>query len=508
MDETRVKSRFKLRLPWQRPTDPTKAVIGSAHGHFAAGDFVAGERVLLSGLNQFPDSLSLKTELAELAITQKNWQLARDRWEHILECHDERPPVTALVRAVYALRNCGAAFEAAATARHGLTLYPGSAPLLRELARSATAREDWSEALSAWTNVLQSELGRMSSEAFASVSRSLRNLGKVKEAGAIIQTALLEFPRDVCLLAERAVLENYNKGSFGGSLGRSDRRFQSVEIVVCVFDALDKTKKCLEALTLTTGQEQLITVVDDASKPEVRDFLLSFVSRGSNRRLLINKTNQGYTKSANRALHAARADWALLLNSDTLVTDGWLDGLLQCANSDPALGAVGPLSNAATVQSLPWAEPAMEEDGSPRLEDVECVAEQVRSLSVKAYPKVPMLNGFCLMLKMSALGEVGYLDEVRFPRGYGEENDLCLRLLERGYKLAIADDVYVYHSRSASFGSNVREELTAKAVETLRELWPGYSYRYVSDVIHELPALRQLRSGLKGLEGVEQTSCN
>ena len=45
------------------------------------------------------------------------------------------------------------------------------------------------------------------------------------------------------------------------------------------------------------------------------------------------------------------------------------------------------------------------------------------------------------------------LNTAAFPAGYGEENDLCLRAGKAGVKLAVADDVYVYHVKSASFGS-------------------------------------------------------
>ena len=107
-----------------------------------------------------------------------------------------------------------------------------------------------------------------------------------------------------------------------------------------------------------------------------------------------------------------------------------------------------------------------------------------------------MLNGFCLMLHKPTLDVIGYLDETNFPLGYGEENDLCLRLLISGYKLAIADFVYVYHSQSASFGLSKKRQLTANAVETLKRLWPEYSYAYISKVIGEIPALRHLRAAL------------
>ena len=314
--------------------------------------------------------------------------------------------------------------------------------------------------------------------------RSRRNLSDVHVARSLLKRAKAEFPRDVRLLSEQAVLENYPQPE--PACNEDPQSYPAVEVVVCVYNALDQTRACLEALSHSTATE-FITIVDDASEEGVHEFLLQYTAKAPGRRLLKNETNQGYTKSANRGLKSARADWVVLLNSDTLVTTGWLDGLLRCALSDPRIRAVGPMSNSAKFQSLPWCDEAMTAN------HVESQAALVRKLSARAYPRVPILNGFCLMLHRPTLDNVGHLDEVNFPIGYGEENDLCLRLLVAGHQLAIADDVYVYHSRSASFGCEKRKAFSENATETLKRLWSGYSYRYVTDVIEELPAIRRLK---------------
>jgi len=361
------------------------------------------------------------------------------------------------------------------------------------LARLAVARKDWSEAARRWQQVLVTELGRVSSEAYAGLIRALRNCGSVAEAEIALREARERFPRDFRILAEQAILENFAQLPRARRAAFSEPIRTQVEIIVCVYNAFDETRACLEALAARTPDGQLLTLVDDASHPEVRDFLKGFVAQAPGRRLLINEVNQGYTRSANRGLKAARADWALLLNSDTLVTEGWLRGLLECAASESSIRAVGPLSNAATFQSLPWADGIFEKGRMPDAETLESVAARVREVSSAAFPKVPLLNGFCIMLHKPTLDKVGYLDQTKFPRGYGEENDLCLRFLVCDHKLAIADNVFVYHARSASFGSDVRKELTANAVETLKRLWPGYSYNYISEVVQEIPALQQIR---------------
>lgn len=454
----------------------------------SSGQVVEAEQVLLDGLRTYPNSIALLTELAEIASSREEWSLAAVRWVSVLEAHGRRAPATSFVSAAIALRNSGSLEKAVRVANTGLKVHRGNTALIKELTRSATTREDWTNAANLWQQILQSELGWVSSEAVAMLIRSRRNLGDFKAARLLLAEAQDKFPRDVRLLAERAVSENYPQPK--QAYDKDPPSYPPVEVVVCVYNALDQTRACLEALALSTATE-LITIVDDGSDEGVHEFLLQYTAEAPGRRLLRNETNQGYTKSANRGLKSARADWVVLLNSDTLVTTGWLKGLLRCALSGPLIRAVGPMSNAATFQSLPWCNG---EADVQSLNQVETQAARVRKLSSRVFPKVPMLNGFCLMLHRPTLDEVGYLDEENFPVGYGEENDLCLRLFVAGYQLAIADDTYVYHSRSASFGCGKRKLLTRSAVETLKRLWPGYSYHYISDVVQEIPALRQLKA--------------
>jgi GT2 family glycosyltransferase len=75
-------------------------------------------------------------------------------------------------------------------------------------------------------------------------------------------------------------------------------------------------------------------------------------------------------------------------------------------------------------------------------------------------PSVPVLNGFCSLFRSNAIRHIGLLDEKRFPKGYGEENDYCLRLTDAGYRLLVCEDAYVYHVKSASFGHETRVKLS------------------------------------------------
>lgn len=94
-----------------------------------------------------------------------------------------------------------------------------------------------------------------------------------------------------------------------------------------------------------------------------------------------------------------------------------------------AVGIAGPLSNAASWQSVPklfeqndWAKNSL-----PEKMNLEQMSNLVENRSDKCYPEVPLLNGFCLMVKREVIDKIGYFDQETFSEGYGEENDYCIR---------------------------------------------------------------------------------
>ena len=224
-----------------------------------------------------------------------------------------------------------------------------------------------------------------------------------------------------------------------------------VSVVVPVYNGARCLPRCLGSLLRQTHPRVEVIVVDDGSGPETRDFLQEYLQTRPGL-LLRNEQALGYTHAANMGMRAAEAPYLVLLNSDTIVSEQWLERLVQCMESDPAVGIVGPLSNTASWQSVPelLSESGTDWSDNPLPPDL-CVADMaaaVAEVSLRRYPKVGILNGFCMLIRKRALDEVGLFDEERFAGGYGEENDFCLRTTAAGWRMAVADDCYVSHAQS------------------------------------------------------------
>ncbi|WP_419759112.1 glycosyltransferase [Acidisoma sp.] len=249
-----------------------------------------------------------------------------------------------------------------------------------------------------------------------------------------------------------------------------------VDVVIPVYRGLDATRRCLRSLLrdpkpgLRSPLHRII-VIDDAS-PEPA--LSRYLDRLAARRfihLLRNPANLGFVASVNRGIAEAGARDVVLLNADTEVPADWLGRLMGHAYSHSRVATVSPFSNNATLCSYPAVEggPLPFGETLARI-DAACLAANAgRSVTV------PTTVGFCMYLRRDALDELGNFDADTFGRGYGEENDYCMRANAAGWRHLLACDIFVYHEGEVSFGGNAPERVAS--VAPLEARWPDYRRR-------------------------------
>jgi len=146
--------------------------------------------------------------------------------------------------------------------------------------------------------------------------------------------------------------------------------------------------------------------------------------------VILNKENVGYSRGINIGIKASKNPIVIFLNPDTVVTENWIDRLIN--HLDEKTGAVGPLS----TYTIPYQ-------------------------FVGTYISVDRI-GFCIALRRETLEKEGYLDEDLFLGN--DDLELSWRLRERGYKLKIALDTFIYHEGHASFKTE-RKSKTERLVQ-------------------------------------------
>jgi hypothetical protein len=230
------------------------------------------------------------------------------------------------------------------------------------------------------------------------------------------------------------------------------------------------------------GPDVQVVVIDDFTpEPELRAYLAELPAHRVE--LLTSSRNLGFVQTVNRGfgLHPARD--VVILNSDTEVADDWLGRLRQAAYSDRRVATVTPFSNNATILSYP--RPNLANALPPGFDTARLDALFART-NAGATLDLPTGIGFCLYMRRDALSSLGYFDEKTFGRGYGEENDYCLRASRGGWRNLAALDTFVFHEGSVSFGAE-RVALQRSAQREIDTRYPEYS-RLVSQFVQQDPA--------------------
>jgi GT2 family glycosyltransferase len=229
-----------------------------------------------------------------------------------------------------------------------------------------------------------------------------------------------------------------------GPSGELTRAFPLLSIVVVTYNNRDLNRLCLESLfARTEWPNREVLVVDNGSTDGTRELLAETAARHADLRTILFDENRGFPAAANAGLARATGRYVVLLNNDTVVTRGWATALLKHLARDPALGLVGPVTNAI-------ANEARVDAGYSDLDGLAAwAAGWVRAHDGETFP-IPSLAFFCVAMRRDLRDSVGLLDE-RFGIGMFEDGDYCRRVRARGLEIRCARDAFVHHWQMASF---------------------------------------------------------
>ncbi|MCI5050124.1 MAG: glycosyltransferase, partial [Rickettsiales bacterium] len=244
-----------------------------------------------------------------------------------------------------------------------------------------------------------------------------------------------------------------------------------VAVIVPVYRGYDETLTTLYT-TLATQNETAftLTVINDCSPDDELTEAIDKLAEANLFQLIKHEKNLGFVRSANEGMRLHKHQDVVLLNADTEVYDTWLDRLCEALERNPRNASATPFSNHAELCSYPRAF----HSNRQALELSYRELDQLAAYSTHDYtPELPTGVGFCMMLRRAALDEVGYFDEDTFGRGYGEENDWCLRATDLGWRHVLAGNVFVRHTGSVSFASHKSRQLK-RALRKINQRHPHY----------------------------------
>ncbi len=218
-----------------------------------------------------------------------------------------------------------------------------------------------------------------------------------------------------------------------------------VSLIIPLYSGAGLTRRCLETIRDHTRPAFEVILVDDTADPDTKG-LLTLVAGA---RIIRNEHNEGYLRSVNRGTDAARGEWLVLCNNDIEATPGWLENLLQTAESDEDVGVVAP-KFIAPDGTLSEAGGILWRDGTGvnygRGED----PSQPRFEYTR---EVDYGSAAALLVRTELWREIGGYDE-RFVPMYYEDADLCFEARRRGWRVLYEPSAVVVHAEGSTAGTD------------------------------------------------------
>ena len=247
-----------------------------------------------------------------------------------------------------------------------------------------------------------------------------------------------------------------------------------VSIIIPLLNNLDLTKGVIESIETHTPEPYELIFIDNGSQDGTGQYLKFNLK--PHWRLIENDSNKGFPHACNQGMSLATGEYILLLNNDVLVSPEWLKGLIDCIESEPDIGIVGPRSNFVSGAQL--VTEGEYKDVDSYLKFAEAFRKSFKGLYLPRWRIV----GFCSLFKRSLIDKIGYLDE-RFTPGNFEDDDYCIRALEAGYRNMICGDVFVHHYGTKSHTQETYKALLDTNKVKFEQKWDDLTPKTISAVM-------------------------
>jgi GT2 family glycosyltransferase len=241
----------------------------------------------------------------------------------------------------------------------------------------------------------------------------------------------------------------------------------SMSIVVPIHDAPTVTRRCLTSLEKYAPESEIVLVDDASILAETVEVIQHYGSRnGWN--VVRHVISLGHSAACRAGSSLATRPYLCLLNSDTVVTPWCWRRVKEVFEHDLTIGVAGPsTSNTGNPQSL-----ALAEFLSPCWNNNQICAFAERLLTQFQEPVVMDLawvSGNAFFIRRGLWEQLDGFDR-KLP-DYGNEIELCGRVVEKGYRLAWVRDCYIHHFGRQSYRNvlddeAIRERIRAAAIYT------------------------------------------
>lgn len=230
-------------------------------------------------------------------------------------------------------------------------------------------------------------------------------------------------------------------------------------IIIATYNQAERLEKCLEGLKKTSFPPDSveIIVVDNNSRDNTESVVRSFSEVK-----YLKEERQGASYARNRGISESTARVVVFLDADSIPSENWLKNITEPFN-DPSVGAVGgaiyPIKKNNIISRYLGLSLFMRYPRYGKKRDI------------KGYPSCN------LAVRKDSIGEGFDVDS--FPLLYGEDKDLCYRILKEGKRIVFSPQAVVYHCHAET----LKEFFTLLTKSSRGRANFGKKYPYSSDVL-------------------------
>jgi len=250
------------------------------------------------------------------------------------------------------------------------------------------------------------------------------------------------------------------------------------DIIIPTYNNEDHTVECLNSIKkYTSSIDYRVIWVDNASKETSK---VEKAISGIPHLRIDMPTNEGFVNATNKGIKASNADYICLLNNDTVVSDRWLEKLINSLNINPKLGIVGPMTMPINGDRIYDSQHNLTLHPYIMPIDYSLNLAQINNILEFYYPgqliDISFVAFFCAVIKMEVVNKVGLLD-TNFHLGMWDDNDYCIATRKFGYDVKLLTDTCIQHKGRTTFkllanteNFNINE-LMAKNKDYLNRKW-------------------------------------
>ena len=287
------------------------------------------------------------------------------------------------------------------------------------------------------------------------------NSGGEERALSLIEYQLIpilqEFKEEVTfwgtIYPDKAKMALYYQNDFvpqhANSYIEKENRPYQVSIFIPVYNKVEYTRQCIESIYRYTDFDRYkceFILINDGSTDGTEAYFESL-----NIKKVINLKENVKASIFTTAFRVCEGEFFLFVNNDTLVTDGWLDNLMACIQSDEKIISATPCtpntSNLQTDLEHLFPQELSELEHFKNTSNPDLWEERSRIMPVIAIYRAKLLN------------EIGFADRLFYTLEYWDD-DFSLRARRAGYRQMLCRDTYCYHFGSVTGKKDIEENNT------------------------------------------------